>query len=70
MTSTEKQVKELKENAFKDDSTDASDPSAGLMNMMKKLYETGDPEMKRMIAKTWQESNDKRMKGEQSDFSM
>jgi calcyclin binding protein len=29
------------------------DPQAGLMNMMKKLYEEGDDEMKRTIAQAW-----------------
>ena len=31
------------------------DPNASLMNMMKKLYEEGDDEMKRTIAQTWVE---------------
>jgi calcyclin binding protein len=37
---------------------DPSDPSAGLMTMMKKMYEEGDDEMKRTIAKAWTESKD------------
>eukprot|EP01105_Mastigella_eilhardi_P014401 TRINITY_DN3281_c0_g1_i1.p1 TRINITY_DN3281_c0_g1~~TRINITY_DN3281_c0_g1_i1.p1 ORF type:complete len:229 (+),score=88.53 TRINITY_DN3281_c0_g1_i1:33-689(+) len=32
---------------------DKADPTKGLMDMMKNLYEEGDDEMKRMIAKTW-----------------
>lgn len=35
------------------------DPSAGLMDMMKKLYDEGDDEMKKTIAKAWTESRDK-----------
>jgi len=30
-----------------------ADPQASLMNMMKKLYEEGDPEMKKTIAQAW-----------------
>ena len=42
---------------------DASkDPSAGLMDMMKKMYEEGDDEMKRTIAKAWTEGQDKKVK--------
>lgn len=37
-----------------------ADPQAGLMNMMKKMYEEGDEEMKRTIAKAWTESQDKK----------
>jgi len=33
------------------------DPQAGLMNMMKKLYEEGDDEMKRTIAQAWSKSH-------------
>lgn len=62
LTVTAKQLKDLKASAFKEDNAaESDDPSAGIMNMMKKLYESGDPEMKRMIAKTWQENADKRM---------
>nr|CAD7447826.1 unnamed protein product [Timema bartmani] len=32
------------------------DPSGGLMDMMKHMYETGDDEMKRTIAKAWTET--------------
>jgi calcyclin binding protein len=35
------------------------DPSAGLMNLMKKMYEEGDDEMKRSIAKAWTEGREK-----------
>jgi len=37
---------------------DNKDPGAGLMDMMKKMYDEGDDEMKRTIAKAWTESRD------------
>ena len=43
------------------------DPSAGMMSMMKKMYEEGDENMKRTIAEAWTKSNDK--KGGKPDFS-
>ena len=39
------------------------DPGAGLMNLMKKMYDDGDDDMKRTIAKSWQEAQDKKMAG-------
>lgn len=51
----------MKDSTLKDDLSSNADPSAGLMNMMKRLYETGDSETKRMIAKSWQESEEKRL---------
>ncbi|XP_067937835.1 calcyclin-binding protein-like [Watersipora subatra] len=40
------------------------DPSAGIMNLMKKMYDEGDDDMKRTIAKAWTESQDKKASGE------
>lgn len=37
------------------------------MNMMKKMYEEGDENMKRTIAEAWTKANDK--KAEKPDFS-
>ena len=37
-----------------------ADPSAGIMNMMKQMYEEGDDDMKRTINKAWTESSSKR----------
>ncbi|OQS07358.1 hypothetical protein THRCLA_00622 [Thraustotheca clavata] len=37
----------------------SSDPSAGIMDMMKNMYDEGDDEMKRTIAKAWTESRNK-----------
>ena len=45
------------------------DPQAGLMNMMKKMYEEGDDNMKRTIAYAWTKSNDKKASGKGPDFS-
>ncbi|GAW83756.1 calcyclin binding protein [Plasmodium gonderi] len=42
-----------------------AEPSAMLMNMMKQLYQEGDSDMKRTIAKAWCEANEKK-----SDFSV
>lgn len=42
------------------------DFSDGIMNMMRKMYEEGDDEMKRTIAKAWTEGNEKKNK----DFSV
>lgn len=60
LTRTEKQLKDIKTQAFAGDKEeDKDDPNAMLMNMMKKMYETGDPEMKRTIAKAWTEGQNK-----------
>ena len=34
------------------------DPNASLMEMMRDMYQNGDPEMKRMIAEAWTKSRD------------
>lgn len=39
------------------------DPGASLMKMMKQMYDEGDDEMKRTIAKSWYESREKRNQG-------
>ena len=38
---------------------EGKDPGDSLMTMMKNMYETGDDEMKRTIAKAWTESREK-----------
>lgn len=38
---------------------DGKDPGDGIMDMMKKMYDEGDDEMKRTIAKAWTESRGK-----------
>ncbi|PHJ24906.1 calcyclin-binding protein [Cystoisospora suis] len=56
----------FKENKFastpKMDSS--GDPGASIMSLMKNLYEEGDDEMKRTIAKSWTESQQKKLAGE------
>lgn len=61
LTSTEKALKDNKEKVF-DKSGDSknADPNNALMDIMKKMYESGDPEMKRTIAKAWTEGQDKK----------
>lgn len=58
MTAAEKAVADAKK-ASTSKFDEKEDPSAGLMNMMKKLYEEGDDDMKRTIAKAWTESREK-----------
>ncbi|CDJ27161.1 calcyclin binding protein, putative [Eimeria mitis] len=41
----------------------SADPSQSIMSMMKSLYNQGDSEMKRTIAKAWTESQERKMKG-------
>ena len=43
----------------------SDDPSAALMNLMKKMYNEGDDNMKRTIAKSWYEAQNKK-----PDFNM
>lgn len=57
MTGSEKKAKEPKLPKLGPE----DDPSAGLMDMMKQMYDDGDDEMKRTIAKAWTESRDKQM---------
>lgn len=44
----------------KESESKAEDPQASLMNMMKKMYEEGDQNMKRTIAEAWTKSQDKK----------
>ena len=52
-------VKE-KKNKFSTDAKkkdeEGKDPSAGLMDLMKELYQSGDDDMKRTIAESWQKA--------------
>lgn len=48
---------------------DKKDPSAGIMDLMRNLYEEGDEEMKRTIAKAWTESRQKTGVGHASPSS-
>lgn len=54
----------------KDEIGAGDDPSAGLMKLMKKMYDEGDDDMKRTIAKSWYESQHKSPTSDIPDFSM
>lgn len=43
--------------------SDNSDPSAGIMDLMRDMYESGDDDMKRTISKAWTEGQDKKGAG-------
>ncbi|XP_015927488.1 calcyclin-binding protein [Parasteatoda tepidariorum] len=58
ITETEKKAKEPK--GPKPSAKDDQDPSGGLMTLMKQMYEDGDDDMKRTIAKAWTEARDKK----------
>merc|ERR1711872_880045 len=60
ITHAEKVAADSKKKADEPKFDDKADPSAGLMNMMKKMYEDGDDEMKRTIAKAWTEGQEKK----------
>lgn len=45
----------------------SADPSQSIMSMMKSLYNQGDSEMKRTIAKAWTESQERKAKGIQAE---
>ncbi|XP_054713980.1 calcyclin-binding protein-like [Uloborus diversus] len=55
VTESEKKAKEPKSPKVDKD----EDPSQSLMTLMKQMYEDGDDEMKRTIAKAWTEARDK-----------
>ncbi|KAL1131572.1 hypothetical protein AAG570_011187 [Ranatra chinensis] len=59
LLASDAKAKEPKVPAMEQD----EDPSTGLMNLMKKMYEEGDDEMKRTIAKAWTESREKNLTG-------
>ncbi|KAF2901079.1 hypothetical protein ILUMI_05135 [Ignelater luminosus] len=58
VTETEKRASESKKLPSVDPN-DKADPSEGLMSLMKNMYDQGDDEMKRTIAKAWHESRTK-----------
>ncbi|XP_041848647.1 calcyclin-binding protein [Melanotaenia boesemani] len=60
LTTVDKQSKEKDKPSMHDN----ADPSEGLMNMLKKIYDEGDDEMKRTINKAWSESQEKKIRGE------
>lgn len=58
VTEIEKRIKTSKSSSIPDMGDD-SDPGASIMNVMKKMYQTGDDSMKRTIAKAWAECQNK-----------
>jgi hypothetical protein len=58
-----KQTKSLTKEA--DEIGKKKNPSAGLMGMMKEFYETGDENIKRTIAESWQKASENKMMGTQ-----
>nr|XP_004663182.2 calcyclin-binding protein [Jaculus jaculus] len=60
LTQVEKECKEKQKPSYDKE----TDPSEGLMNVLKKIYEDGDDDMKQTINKTWVESREKQAKGE------
>uniref|UniRef100_A0AC11EB94 Uncharacterized protein n=1 Tax=Ovis aries TaxID=9940 RepID=A0AC11EB94_SHEEP len=63
LTQVEKECKEKEKPSYDTE----TDPSEGLMNVLKKIYEDGDDDMKRTINKAWVESREKQAKGD-TDF--
>lgn len=60
LTVTEKRLKDQKTKKFEEDKeANTNDPMGGLMNIMKKMYDSGDSDLKRTIAKAWSEGQDK-----------
>jgi len=51
-----------KEEPLRKPKMDSSDPSQGIMDLMKNMYDEGDDDMKRTIAKAWIESREKNEK--------
>lgn len=63
LTKAERKAKEIKDEKLKNKPTDNEDPMGGIMGLMKNMYEEGDDDMKRMIKKTWYESQQKQGNG-------
>lgn len=61
VTSTEKKAKEKRNK--KPEFDDTKDPSESLMGLLKQMYDDGDEEMQRSIAKAWYESREKKGEG-------
>lgn len=61
VTKVEKAMKDSKTSYASPDPAD--DPNVSLMNMMKKMYQDGDDELKKTIAKAWTEGQEKKLSG-------
>uniref|UniRef100_A0A2K5C6G4 Calcyclin-binding protein n=1 Tax=Aotus nancymaae TaxID=37293 RepID=A0A2K5C6G4_AOTNA len=60
LTHVENECKEKEKPSYDTE----TDPSEGLMNVIKKIYEDGEDDMKRTINKAWVESREKQAKGD------
>ncbi|OQR75795.1 calcyclin-binding protein-like [Tropilaelaps mercedesae] len=63
VTMTEQQIKDASEAKKMERMTDdisSDDPSAGIMNIMKRIYQDGDDNTKRGIAQAWMKAQDQR----------
>uniref|UniRef100_A0A2R8MYD5 Calcyclin-binding protein n=1 Tax=Callithrix jacchus TaxID=9483 RepID=A0A2R8MYD5_CALJA len=60
LTQVEKECKEKDKPSYDTE----TDPSEGLMNVLKKIYDGGDDDTKRTINKAWVESRQKQAKGD------
>jgi len=60
---TELEFQDKEKNKPKMDDKMDDDPNAGLMKLMKQMYETGDDDMKRNINKAWSDAQDKKKDG-------
>ncbi|XP_077274242.1 calcyclin-binding protein [Temnothorax americanus] len=67
VTLVEKRIKDAKSPSMPELGED-NDPSASLMNLMKKMYQDGDDEMKKTIAKAWTENQEKQRNGAALDL--
>jgi calcyclin binding protein len=62
------QLKKRASGIKKSDPKTKEDPSAGLMDMMKTMYDDGDDEMKRTMQKAWWEGQHKKDKDKDTSF--
>lgn len=60
LTITEKRLADVKKSSMENDlEMNKDDPGSGLMKIMQSMYEKGDADTKRMIAKAWTEGQEK-----------
>ncbi|KAF2362224.1 Siah interacting protein N-terminal [Trinorchestia longiramus] len=60
---TAEEVKIHEKNKVDTSDSIKDDPSSGMMDIMKRMYDDGDDSMKRMLNKTWYETQHKKMDG-------
>lgn len=69
LTSIHKRLKDQQDSEMKS-TADSDNPSDALVNIMKKMYQTGDSKTKQMIAKAWTESQEKIHRGDASTLDL